>query len=601
MLHRVSKWRLSLRGWWAFLTEMQRDHIKVGATITVFLLVAGVGYYWSRPHLRRWERDQALEQAKDFAAQRDYRNALLALQRAMEKDANDVSGWTQVAEFLSELGSREVLVARRNLVTLAPDDLSLRLGFVLDALRFGDVDAARQAFSGVSEGAREEVSFFRMAAAIAYVAGKTAELEGSLEEIVRRAPTDHSAAMDLATLRLWGPDAARAQAAKQNLVVLLKQPDVRVRASVELLKHVAQTGTRDEARTLVAVLHARLIGRPAPQPTATGAEALTEPPGWTAVVEALKREGIRWAHDAAVVARWLSTIGQSREALVWLDTAEEKIRRSLVVSAAALELAVTINDVERLRPLLLQGAWGNGRADAIDLAFAARWQRQMARPLNAQATWSDAIAASADSLPALRVLTRLAMAWNDSEGARAAMLAIIDRFPSERWAWETLKLEYARKQETPKLWQLYDKWTRAQPDNRVVAQDWITLSVLTGQVTSGVHSRARELFQNTPTDVPSAIAYALSLRAQKRPADALAVLEKLSTADQAIPRVVLWRGVLQADTGQKSAARATLASVASAKLMPEEIYAMREASAAAAEIRALPAVKPKAPAVPPKP
>lgn len=291
------------RSWWGARTESQRDQWRIAAIVLLLVPVGAAAYRVGRPMLHRWQRDQALAEARELAAKKDYRAALVALHRAVAKSPSEVQTWKQVADFLGELGSPEVLVARKNLVWLAPDDLSLRLGFVLDALRFGDVAGAREAVAGVREAAREEVDFFRMAAALAYATGRTEEFERSLTELLARAPADREAALDLATLRLWGADPARAEAARTALTELLAHPEVRVRAAVELLKHTARTGTRPEANALVAELHRRWFGRPPPPLAETAQRAVTEPPGWVPVVEAMKRDAAESAHEAAVLAR----------------------------------------------------------------------------------------------------------------------------------------------------------------------------------------------------------------------------------------------------------------------------------------------------------
>lgn len=559
---------------WNRLTETQRDICKIAGGLLVLGPLVLLAIYLTKPRVQRWQRDQALEEARAFTAKKDYRNALVAFHRVIDKSPTDIESWKQVADFLSEAGSPEVLVARRNLVWLAPDDISLRLGFVLDALRYGDVNGAREVVGGVKEGAREEVAFYRMAAALAYAMGRTEEFEANLEELLKRQPADHNAALDLATLRLWGADAARSAAAKQSLVGLLHEPDVRVRAAVELLKYVARTGSRADADMLVAMLHGVFYKRP-PREGQTGAMN-AEPPGWVAVVEALKTNAATSANDAAVLARWLAAIGQPREALVWLDSLGDAVRRSPLVAAAAMELSVMLDDAARLRPLLLDGAWGRAPLETVDLAFAARWERRRGKTEDARATWADALESAGDSLPALRVLARLAVAWGDPEGAQAAMLAVVKRYPTERWAWEALRIEYSRKGDTPKLRALYEKWVASPVANRFIEQDWVMLNFLTGQPAATVFERARALQAAEPLDPVATLGYALALRAQKQPREALIVLDGLVGEERTKPRALLWRGVLLAELGRRAEARQILGAVEVARLLPEEVRIGRE-------------------------
>lgn len=560
---------------WNPLTETQRDVCKIVAGLGVLAPLVMLGLYLAKPRVQRWQRDQALAEARALTAKKDYRNALVAFHRVIDKSPTDVESWKLVADFLSETGSPEVLVARRNLVWLAPDDISLRLGFVLDALRFGDVNGASEVVGGVREGAREEVAFYRMAAALAYAMGRTGEFEANLEELLKRQPGDHNAALDLATLRLWGADAAKAAEARRALVELLREPDVRVRAAVELLKYVARTGTRSDADALVAVLHRIFLNRPPADPIGAG-PAMAEPPGWLAVTEALKTNAAGSANDAAVLARWMAAIGQPREVLVWIDSLDAKVRRSPLVAAATMELSLMLDDAARLRPLLLDGAWGRASLETVDLAFAARWERKQGKTDDARNTWANALQSANESLPALRVLSRLAVAWGDPEGAQAAMFAVVKRYPTERWAWEALRIEYSRKQDTSKLRALYEKWVASPVANRFIEQDWVVLNFLTGQAAATVFARAEALHEAEPLDPVATLGYALSLRAQKLPREAFIVIDGLVGDDRTNPRALLWRGVLLAELGRRVEARQTLAAVEIARLLPEEVRVGRE-------------------------
>lgn len=561
---------------WNRLTETQRDICKIAVGLLVLAPLVMLALYLAKPRVQRWQRDQALEEARAFTAKKDYRNALVAFHRVIDKSPTDIESWKLVADFLSETGSPEVLVARRNLVWLAPDDISLRLGFVLDALRFGDVNGASEVVGGVREGAREEVAFYRMAAALAYAMGRTGEFEANLEELLRRQPADHNAALDLATLRLWGADAARSTAAQQRLVELLREPEVRVRAAVELLKHVARTGSRADADALVAVLHRAFLNRSPPAGVGEPGSLQTEPPGWLAVTEALKTNAAGSANDAAVLARWMAAIGQPREALVWIDGLDGKVRRSPLVAAATMELSLMLDDAARLRPLLLDGAWGRAALETVDLAFAARWERKLGKTEDARNTWANALQSANESLPALRVLARLAVAWGDTEGSQAAMLAVVKRYPTERWAWEALRIEYSRKNDTPKLRSLYEKWVASPVVNRFIEQDWVVLNFLTGQPAATVFERAKALHAAEPLDPVATLGYALSLRAQKLPREAFIVIDGLVGEDRTKPRALLWRGVVLADLGRRAEARQTLAAVEVARLLPEEARIGRE-------------------------
>ncbi len=186
------------------------------------------------------------------------------------------------------------------------------------------------------------------------------------------------------------------------------------------------------------------------------------------------------------------------------------------------------------------------------------------------------------------MLARLATAWGDAEGAEAALQAVTRRFPAERWAWEALRIAYSRRQDTPKLHALYDRWAASPLANRTIEQDWIYLATLTGQTSAAVHARARALRDASPFDPVAVLGHALSLRAQKRTLEAFVAIDGLVGAERETPRARLWRGILLHELGRKAEARQTLGGVETARLLPEELRAGQEAFAQTAPAKAAP-------------
>ena len=526
-----------------------------------------------QPLWHQWRRDQALAQARQFTAQKDYRSSLLALRRASELDLGNPAVWQEIAELLSSLGSPEALVARSNLVALTPEDMSLRLALVLDALRFGATDTAREAIAAVSEAGRREVDFYRMAAALSYAIGEYKQFQDQLAEVVRRAPDDRDARFNLAALRLWGTDLGQRLTAAAELRELTRYRETRVRAAIELLKFTANTGVRAEADELVTFLCARFLGQPL-RPL-VGATIADEPPGWAALLEALREDAGSRAQDATTLVRWLGALGMRREALVWLDGRPAAVQQAPTVWLATFDLALASDDQSRLRTLLGAEYGARMPAPAIDLAFAVRWQLRNRAEVRAHATWDDAISVCADSLPALRALVQLATAWNYAEGSEAALRAVIARFPTERWAYEAARLSYLRQRDTERLLQLYKLWMGREPQNRLVQQSWIMLSLLLGQGGEPVQAQARQLRRQYPAEPAVAVCYAAALRSQGRRIEALAVLTQLDPVVQKQSRVALWRAVLAAECGRKAEARAALETVAPQELLEEEAQLWR--------------------------
>ena len=541
--------------------------IRLGVGLAGLVLLASLALVFGKPSWRHWQHGQALAQAHEFARQRDYRSTLLALRRATELASDDIGTWKEAANYLSELGLPEAVVARQNVAVLAPQDISLRLAVVTEALRFGQTEVAEATVDGINAASRQEVAFHRLAAALAVALGRTQELEEHLAAIVAACPGDDQARFNLTAVRLWGGDETVSTQAQGALEELLKSRPVRIRAALELLKYAARS--RDPARVdrLVSVLLDR-FGAPEGmmQVVVKG-----EPVGWYAWLDTLKHNAAdSGPDDVARVARWFGDIGQSRETLLWIEGLPPQLRDSMEVASVAADLAASVEELRRLGSLLRAGAWGTWPEDAITLALASRVQQLRLSQLRAQQTWTDAVTACDDSLVGLRALVRLAASWHDEPGEELALETIVQRRPQALWACEALRVIYARRGNIPKLWQLYDGWTQRVPGDLRVRAEWVRLGCILGSISPEMVKQVQDWFGGNPGDPAAMLAWAQVLWQQNRTREALPLLVLLPSEQKDKPGVVFWLALVQADLRQKDAARVSLTRALRPELGKEE-------------------------------
>ncbi len=553
-------------------TESQIDALRFGGIALALALIGFGGYWFFRPKVTSWQHEQALKQADELAQNRDYRGMLVALQRATQLAPNDVATWREVARRLDELGAPESLVARENLVRLAPAEASYRLALVKDALKFGEPDRAQLALTGITEAARTDAAFHRLTAAVALALGKTDEIESALASLVQVAPDDAVARFNLAAVRLWSVDAEKSIRAVAELETLTEQPTVRVRAAVELLKFAArQSDAQWTARVVTLAL--QRLSPPGANPLPTG-----NPPGWFQLIEALKSASVAQPGDAAVVAGWMGDVGMRREALGWLEALPPAQNAAPEVLSVALQLSASLSDVSRVEPLLRRGAWGALPPDAVTLAVASQVQAQRQRGENARATWDDAVAACGTDKDALRTLARLAAAWRDPIGIEHALLAVIARYPNARWAFEALRNGYAERADLPGMVRLYDKWVEAEPHNDALARDWVILSCVIDHLNEGAAQRAEQLYSTQPKDRSMIIALAAVRWKQGRVGDAVGLLNTLEADSRTRPDAAFWDALAQAEYGDKSAAAQAVSRAWRPDLPTEQLRLLQEAA-----------------------
>lgn len=525
--------------------------LVVAAGLVLGVWAAGRGPY------REWQKRQAVAEARARVEAGDHRGALLAFRRATQMSPGDIETWREVAEFLAGIGSGEVLVARKNLVRLAPEDTALRVALVAESLRQGATGEAREQLEALEPKAREEADYHRMAAALALMLGRTEEMEAHLQALVAAEPGDLAARHNLAALRLWGVDEVRVKEARAVLIDLLREPEWRVRAALELLKEAAASGSPAEADRAVAAVVRAL--NPA------GAEAVLarvepgEPPGWAGLLEALRGAAAERANDAAAFAVWWSGLGAEREAEAWLGGLPADIAGNDAVRSVRAGLLVRTRELARLDAMLEDGAWGAVRREVLSLAMAARLQAEAGARARADGTWGDAVGAAGGRVTDLRVLARLGGVWGEAGWSVQAMWPLAERHARERWVLDALRVLLATRRDTEGLWRLYSIWAVRAPEDTAVVATWVMLGALLDRVNPTQAAAAERL--RAEDGLGAALAVVATDWRRGRTEVAAAGLARLGPEAEGQPKVDFWRAVVAVQAGDAAAAEAWLNGV----------------------------------------
>jgi thioredoxin-like negative regulator of GroEL len=535
------------------LTETQWDTLRAVVLIAVIGGVGAGGYYLGVPAWRHWQNRRALSEAEVFAQARDYRSLMLALRRATELAPGDLATWQAASRILSEIGSPETLVAREELTQLAPQDMAMRLALAQDALRFGRLDTAEEALSGLDAAARQDVAFHRLAAALAMTMGRTAEVDKELQAILAAEPNNPDARFTYAALRLWSPDPNVSAGGESDLEKLLDEPKVRVRAAIELLSSESRLGGPGEITQVLVRLLARFAPKAAPDFTAPAV------PGWAALVDGIKAAAAGVPDDAALVARWLANIGRWPEALAWVDALPAPIRNAQIVADITAEIAADHDELARLARLLRENAWGPWPENAQILALATRVQILHFNEERGRQTWDDAINACGDSLAGLRSLARLAASWHYVDGQERVLRRVLARDPKTFWAYGALRQLYLQESNYPQLWTLYSGWSHQLPQDPSVVGAWMLLAAVLDHADKGMLARAVELQSHNPGSLSAQVGHAAVLWRLHRPVEAAALLDSLPAAAQQRADISFWIALVQADLGHHDAAVAAIA------------------------------------------
>lgn len=496
------------------------------------MVIAVPAWHFMRPVLRQWRTEQALEQAREYAADQDYRNLALSLRRASQLAPGDADTWREIASHLSTLGMRETVLARENVLKLDPGNLADRIHLASDALRFGEATIARNALSRPNLAAPTDADFQRISATLAFLLGDTPAMLDHLETLIALEPENSEARFHLAMVQLLRTGSTQQPQALDSLRQLLVEPSVRVRAALELLKDAGRQRDADAARKTFDLVIARL----APDLPVTAARHFED------LLSVLQSTAATTADDVARVGRWMIDIRRKTEALHWLDALPDEIRLHPSVIEVTTELVLSTDQPDRAYAQLRAGALGPISDGATLLALAARQQSLLGKPLEGRATWLDAITLSkAAEVGSLRTLVRIGSIWAEPTWVIPALQAIIAADPRAFWAYTTLRDIYFNSGQTRALWELLDRWVLHEADNELIVYEWIRYGCALPQVPRSLRENADHLLNALPPSSRLTLARAAWAWRQQNLPQAYSLIRSISASPGEMPEITYWR------------------------------------------------------------
>lgn len=551
--------------------------------LLVLLVIAGGIVIFKFPALqnryRDWKHGNSLDQAKKFAAAKDYPNAELAINNAFKRDPGNSEVCRLAADLMEQTGNNQAVMMRKRVVALAPREVARRYELVRTALRFGDRLAAREAIEGLDASEQSSPEYRRATAALALANGQKERAAAILQNIAGLPPEDVAARLERAFIVLRKAGPAEADAARRELLELAAREDTQALALREL---TLDAGRRREmskslefAEKLVAAPKALFSDKIllANVRLAIGQTSLE------AQLAPLQTEALAQPDNIPTLVSWLLSVDQASVALAWLESLPSAQQESSEILTARANCQMALNAWPEATVLIKRGAFGPVPPDAIQLALAARVLQDKDRPELQVSLWSEAIRATADNLDGLLVLNRLSASWSLAVENRATLLRIAERFPDQNWAHQALVQEYYQQKDTAGLRTVFRLWDKAQPGNPYVEGNRLFLELLTdpSAQAASLAADALRLRDRDPTNPFAVTNYALALWWQGRATEALAALETLSKDQLLEARRSLYHGLFLASLGHVNDTTFALGRVDANTLLPEEQELLRQA------------------------
>ncbi|MBC8012155.1 MAG: hypothetical protein H7067_18885, partial [Burkholderiales bacterium] len=308
------------------------------------LVLAGVGAFFAyKPATQRyrvWKQQRALAQAREFLAQNDLPAAKLALDVALMAVPGNLDALRAAADFLDQANMPEAMRLRRQILMIEPGSTTDRAALVMAALRFRDLNAAREAVAGFEPAEAERPEALQAALAYALATDNRPVADLLFERLDQVGAGNGNTRVMHAVLRLKHPKPEVVAAARAELDELAKEPRHSLFIHRELMMDALARRDSAEAKrqadAVVADPRARLGDRLA---RANLALNIDKQPFEDVMASVAPYVGAE-PQDVAEFARWLLLVGHAKEAEAWLATLPEAVAGEPAVRAAQAEVVI---------------------------------------------------------------------------------------------------------------------------------------------------------------------------------------------------------------------------------------------------------------------
>jgi predicted Zn-dependent protease len=553
------------------------------------VLLLGGGYVGYRAY-KSVRQARLITKARNYLAKPDERRAKLCLQRALRYNPKDADACRLMAELSERDHSPDALIWRSRVVQLSPHSLDDRLALAQTAMMFREYASATNALAGVDAAGKKTAAYHNIAGAVAAAANQSAEAEAHFVEAARLEPQNLVPQLNLAVVRLHrtnAPVLADTRAVLQRISSNPTNSSLRCQAVRELAVDAMRYKQTNAALTLSkrllqetnSVFADRLLRL----------EVLRESQNaeFKPALAAFQREAGTNIGRIYELSMWRIANTGPADTLAWLRTLPAIFLTNQPVALLVAECQTALQDWKGLRASIEKQYWGE--LEFIRFAFMTRALRGQDLIGAAKGQWERglniandmAVRSNPKNPQPLSMLFRLAAQWKWQSEAEELLWTIVNNFPNERSAAQTLGQALFAGGQTRPLMMFYSQELKRFPASLAIKNNLAMTALLLEAQELKPYDLAREVYQKAPTNSTYASTYAFSLHLQKKDAEALKVMQQLPPKALEDPSIAGYYGLILQATGDRAKARAYLQWASKAKLLPEEQKLFERAKAGA--------------------
>jgi tetratricopeptide (TPR) repeat protein len=533
--------------------------IGAGAAIALSLV-----YFLSIRWYGAWRVEKELRAAQVYLQQRDNRNALLSLKRAVALRPDNLEARRALASLLEEAASSEALIHRRKLMDLEPQLLEPKLAYVRTALRLGHLQQASKTLKAIKGSQRKIPEVMELQAELQLKRGRP---DGALEiyrELIELRPEDERTRVKLTALELRSGserDQETARAALESRVTDDEFGLLALRALADdALERsdfaAALTWSKRACEMPLAEVSDRLLHLEA----LFGAKSPSFE-SWLADLERIALENRPFALD---VAKWKMNVLGAEAASQWLERLPPSAREDPAICVVLADCYSALQRWEDLESLVGKTTWRE--REPLRLGLLARAQAGLGNVRKSERTWQLAVQ-EAQTYPA-QLPSLLAMARTDHREVRQVLWMIAEREPENLAARQELYQGYWQERNADGMLRMMELVLKERPNDRAAKYNVAALLLVTGRGIDRGALLARELYEDDPVSVGNAAIHGFSLHLKGDSRKAAALLDDRDDLHKLGNDGAAYYSLILAGCGRDDDARRVLSSVDREALLP---------------------------------
>lgn len=541
--------------------------------IVVMAVVASAGWFGRKAYQKAAEH-RLIAEANKYLEKKDFRNASLCLQRALQINPVNIQANSLTADLFEEAGVPAALSWRIRAAQIQTNNVELRFAWAQTALKLNDLPSAVQALHGVDEKYRSTAKFHKLAGGLAWNLHNPVDAEAEFTKALQLEPTNLAVFLNLSTVRLVSTNKVVADQARLSLEAIPTNSPLHLTA----IRYLAADAAAHKSFERGIFYSHRVID----DPKATYADKLTylqilhvaNDPRFDSWLTILETEAARSPFHAYALGHWKQMEQTPVAALHWLQSLPVDAQTNQPVPLAITDCQVALKDWKGLLATVERQDWGE--LNYYRLALDSLAERRLGENLEAETAWQRGFLLSSHHLDRLARLNQITTSWEWVPERYEVLQEIVSKFPKETWADEQLIALLYTDGKTHALADLLNKMYSADPSNTRVQNNLATVLLLLKSDLERAHRLALESYNNATNNPFCTCTYAYSLLLQSKPREAVTILNSLKPEYLKNPSIAAYYGIIEAQAGYKNIARDPLKLAETARLLPEETELVRQ-------------------------